>query len=182
MVILIMKCLKKLILWLSVISVCLATLSIFSPIIAFIASEYNYEFIWLWGLRLNDDAPIELFTLEDPIFIIGILSIIFLTVSLGLMVLTLKSINWFSKIRKIPINSIFNLIAGFILVVTPYFFYYITGSFYSSLFFIDYKFSIGFYIMLSSGGFIITAGILRVIKQIFYKNKESENVSEPLFS
>ena len=177
-----MKYLKKLILLLSVLSICLAILSIFSPIIAFRDSEYNYEFIWLWGLQLNDDAPIEFFTLEDPILIIGTLSIIFLIVSLGLMMLSLKSINWFSKLSNIPINSMFNLIAGFILLITPYFYYYITGSFYSSLFFIDYKFSIGFYIMFWSGGFVITAGILRVIKQIFYKNIESENVSEPLIS
>ena len=104
-----MKYLKKLILLLSVLSICLAILSIFSPIIAFRDTEYNYEFIWLWGLQLNDDAPIEFFTLEDPILIIGTLSIIFLIVSLGLMMLSLKSINWFSKLSNIPINSMFNL-------------------------------------------------------------------------
>jgi len=167
-----MRSLKKLILVLTVLSLSLAVLSIFSPIIAFIASQYNYEFIWLWGLRLNDDAPIEYFTLNDPIVIIGILSITLLIVALVLILLSLKSFSRFSKMHKVPINSILNSIGGCIFVFTPYFFYYITGSFYSSLFFIDYKFSIGFYLMLWAGGFAITAGIFRVIRQIFYKKQE----------
>ena len=154
-----MRSLKKLILVLTVLSLSLAVLSIFSPIIAFIASQYNY-------------APIEYFTLNDPIVIIGILSITLLIVALVLILLSLKSFSRFSKMHKVPINSILNSIGGCIFVFTPYFFYYITGSFYSSLFFIDYKFSIGFYLMLWAGGFAITAGIFRVIRQIFYKKQE----------
>ena len=94
-----------------------------------------------------------------------------LIIGVLIIILSLIISRRFPLLKKYRLELILAILSGFLLIFTPFFFYYVTSSFYSYLFLIDYHLSIGSFLTFWAGGIEIFSGILISMNELVSKIK-----------